>query len=330
MLPVLDPWRASAIALDVLAASRAAPAAVRERQAQRLAALLVAAARRSPLYRSLLRGRDPASTPLEALPPARKGELMARFDEWMGDRRFTLPSLRRFVADPLRIGRPHHGCAVWESSGSTGEPALFVQDAQAMAVYDALEAWRRPQLRWWNPWLVGERFAFVGATGGHFASTVSVERLRRLHPGMASTLRSFSFLQPLPDLVSQLNRYAPSIIATYPTAALLLAEQAQAGRLRITAQEVWTGGEPLTPAVRRFIAEQLHCRVTNSYGASEFLALAGECRLQRLHLNSDWAILESVDAAGRPVPPGEAGCTTLLTNLANHLQPLIRYDLGDR
>jgi phenylacetate-coenzyme A ligase PaaK-like adenylate-forming protein len=30
------------------------------------------------------------------------------------------------------------------------------------------------------------------------------------------------------------------------------------------------------------------------------------------------------------VAEGEAGTTTLLTNLANHVQPLIRYDLGDR
>ena len=29
-------------------------------------------------------------------------------------------------------------------------------------------------------------------------------------------------------------------------------------------------------------------------------------------------------------PAGETGSTTLLTNLANHVQPLIRYDLGDR
>ena len=29
------------------------------------------------------------------------------------------------------------------------------------------------------------------------------------------------------------------------------------------------------------------------------------------------------------MPAGEPGHTTLLTNLANHVQPLIRYDLGD-
>ena len=30
------------------------------------------------------------------------------------------------------------------------------------------------------------------------------------------------------------------------------------------------------------------------------------------------------------MPSGEAGVTTLLANLASHVQPLIRYDLGDR
>ena len=42
------------------------------------------------------------------------------------------------------------------------------------------------------------------------------------------------------------------------------------------------------------------------------------------------AILQPVDAQHRPVPVGETGFTTLLTNLANRVQPLIRYDLGDR
>ena len=46
-------------------------------------------------------------------------------------------------------------------------------------------------------------------------------------------------------------------------------------------------------------------------------------------MNADWLILEPVDADYRPVPPGESSFATLLTNLANRVQPLIRYDLGD-
>jgi phenylacetate-coenzyme A ligase PaaK-like adenylate-forming protein len=37
-----------------------------------------------------------------------------------------------------------------------------------------------------------------------------------------------------------------------------------------------------------------------------------------------------VDAQGRATAPGQPSHSTLLTNLANHVQPLIRYDLGDQ
>jgi len=328
-----DPWRTAAVACDVASAQHDLPAGIAARQSRRLKALLAQAARRSPLYREILRGG--AEPGLADLPVMRRQELMQRFDQWVADPRLELDELRRFVADPRRIGEPFAGrYIVWESSGSTGHPAIFVQDSAALAVYDALEALRRPSLqpqrRRWDPWLLRERIAFVGATTGHFASTVSVQRLRRLNPFLAKAVRSISFLQPVRELVAALNAHAPTILVTYPSAAVLLAEEARAGRLHIAPQEIWTGGEGLTPAMRCFVQQTFRCPVSNSYGASEFLALASECRFGRLHLNSDWVILESVDAEGRPVPPGEPGAATLLTNLANHVQPLIRYELGDR
>ena len=75
-----------------------------------------------------------------------------------------------------------------------------------MSVLDALEALRRntprPWQRLFDPMQRDERFAFVGATTGHFASQVSVERLRRLNPLTAATTRSFSILLPGPELIS--------------------------------------------------------------------------------------------------------------------------------
>jgi phenylacetate-coenzyme A ligase PaaK-like adenylate-forming protein len=41
-------------------------------------------------------------------------------------------------------------------------------------------------------------------------------------------------------------------------------------------------------------------------------------------------IVELVDAENRPVRPGAASDKVLVTNLANHVQPLIRYELTDR
>ncbi|MDM0034396.1 phenylacetate--CoA ligase family protein [Variovorax sp. J22P271] len=331
----IDPWLSGSVALDVALAGRAPAASIAARQARRLVELLASAHRHSPTYRRLLAGRELHTVQLAELPVAHKAALMGDFDGWVADPGLRLDGLRRFVADRRRIAEPFQSrYAVWESSGSSGEPAIFVQDAAAMAVYDALEALRRPVLRplqrWLDPWGLADRIAFVGATGGHFASTVSIERLRRLHPALALRLHGISFLQPVAGLVEQLNALAPTVIATYPSAAVLLAEERIAGRLRASPSELWTGGEDLSAAGRDFVQQAFGCPMANSYGASEFLSLAFECGHGRMHLNSDWAILEPVDAQGRAVAPGELPATTLLTNLANHVQPLIRYDLGDR
>jgi phenylacetate-coenzyme A ligase PaaK-like adenylate-forming protein len=92
---------------------------------------------------------------------------------------------------------------------------------------------------------------------------------------------------------------------------------------------VWTGGETLAKTTRAQLQRAFGCPVRNSYGASEFLPIAWECPYRHLHVNSDWVILEPIDRNGHPVAPGSRSHSVLLTNLANRIQPLIRYDLGD-
>lgn len=329
-----DPWWYGHVSLDVAWAARAAPEALQSRREQRLRALL-AAARRSPLYQRRQHRHGLEPTRLSDFAPVHKADLMSHFAEWVVDPEIRLDDVRRFVAEPANIGQAYLGrYVVWESSGSSGEPGLFVQDASAMAVYDALDVLRRPSSqpmqRALDPWYLAERIAFVGATGGHFASTVSIARLRRLNPVLRESLREVSFLQPLAQIDAEVQAVDPTIIGTYPSAAVLLAQERSAGRLRARPREIWTGGESLSPAMRRCIAQSFGCPVVDSYGASEFFTIASECRCGHLHLNSDWVILEPVDARGRPVAPDEPSDTVWLTNLANHVQPLIRYDLGDR
>lgn len=321
-------------AFDVMAATHASAAGIAELRALRLQQLLVAA-QATRFYHRALRGLDLDHVALSALPVTGKPQLMRQFADRVTDPRVTLEGLQALCADPQRIAEPYLGrYCVWESSGSTGQPGVFLQDEGAMAVYDALEALRRHPARrltrLFDPFYLGERFAFVGAIGGHFASHVSVRRLQMANPWMAQHAQSFSILQSTVALVDGLNAFAPSIVATYPTAAVMLADEARSGRLRAFPQEVWTGGETLSEAMRRHIEQTFGCILSNSYGASEFLPIAWECAQQRLHLNADWVILEAVDAQHRPVPAGRASHTTLLTNLANHVQPLIRFDIGDR
>jgi len=344
MIPTLSPfaaltafadyWRWTARLQQAWATGLQSPGPIARLRTQRLQDLIEHAQAHSPLYRSLYGAGRVVAADLVQLPAVDKQALMAGFDDWVTDPGLRRDEIERFVADPARIGEPYHGrYAVWTSSGSTGRPGLYVQDENALAVYDALLAARFPRaMHAGSPFqtlAAGGRFAMVAATGGHFAGVVSWERLRREFPWMASAMRTFPVLAPLRELVAQLDAWPPTILASYPTTLLLLARERAAGRLGIRPRVLWSGGETLAPAERAEIAAAFDAEVIDGYGASECLQIAFDCGHGSLHLNSDWVILEAVDEHGRPVPDGVRSASCLLTNLANRVQPLIRYDLGD-
>jgi phenylacetate-coenzyme A ligase PaaK-like adenylate-forming protein len=320
---------------DIWLAAGATPEEIAARSERRLADIVHHAREHSPFFAEHYRSLPQAGFRLLDVPPVTRGELMARFDDWVTDSDVTLDTASDFVSDPARVGRLYLGrYAVWTSSGTTGEPGLFVHDGQALAVYDALEMLRLGRGLLAPGFLGGllfggGRYAMVAATGGHFAGVASVERMRLAAPALAERLRIFSILEPLPRLTEALNEYQPSFMATYPSAASLLAAEQRAGRLRIAPAAIWLGGETLSAACRAEISGTFRCKILEEYGASEGMSIACECERGRLHLNSDWMLLEAVDRDYRPVPPGEISHTALLTNLANRVQPVIRYDIGD-
>lgn len=325
---------ANAVA-SVLSLANASPDSVARWQSQRLSRLLADAKEQSAFYRVHLKDLPDGASSLDGVQPVCRDELMDRFDEWVTDPRLDLKALQDFTSDPDNIGQAYLGqYLAWESSGTSGEPGIFVQDSQSISVYDALETLRHPRdrgpRRWLDPFYLTERMAFLGATGGHFASYVSMERLRRLQPWLEPVMHTFSIMEPVDALVESLNDFSPTVLATYPTAALLLAQEAEHGRLQIHLHELWTGGETMSQCMRVRIERALQCRVRNSYGASEFLAMGWECEHGHMHLNSDWVLLEPVDEHNRPVPRGQPSNGVLLTNLANRVQPLIRYAMGDQ
>lgn len=290
---------------------------------------------RAPFYGDLHADLAPGGgTPLGDLPVVTKAMLMADIDRTITVARLRGAALRAFVAQPQRAGQPFGGdCAVWTSSGTSGTPGIFLHDAAALAIYDTLQLCRilgLPAPGYGGPgaWYAG-RYALVAATGGHFASAAMLARLQSLLPAWRSQWRTISLMQPVDALVAQLNDFGPAALASYPSAACLLAREQRAGRLHLDLRQVWTGGENLTAAARAAIGGAFDAPVREEYGASEFPSIAVECAAGALHVNADWLILEPVDAAYRPVRPGCASHTVLLTNLANRVQPLIRYDLGD-
>lgn len=323
------------LALDLWRAQREGAAGLARHQKRRLAALVAHARVASPFYRRLYRDQPDGGVTLRDLPPVTKPELMAAFDDWVTDPGVTRAGVEAFIADPARVGAPYRdGLFVCTSSGTTGHPGLFVHDRSAIDVYRAITL-VRIDLAWFSPrdWLAlvrrGLRWASIVGAGGHFVTVSWIEMERRRSAWRSRGYRVFSVQRPLAELVAALDAFDPTIITSYPSALELLAEEQAAGRLHLRPILVETGGESTAPGARARMAAAFGCPIHNAYGSSEFLSLAVGCAYDWMHVNSDWEILEPVDEDFRPTPPGEPSHTVLLTNLANRVQPIIRYDLGD-
>ncbi len=323
------------IVFDLLQNNHRGAAEIASLRQERLARLIGFAREKSPYYRKLYERLPARVTDVRMLPPVAKGDLMENFDEWVTDPAVRRRDAEAFVSDPARIGSLFRERFVaFATSGTSGRPAVFLHDGDAARFYAAIAVTRRlPSLlapRTLRALLLqGGRTAMVVTTGGHFTSSVVEGIFRGRHPMLARRSRTFSILAPLPELTRALNDYRPAVLGGYPTAITLLAQEQAAGRLKIHPGIVLTGAERLSPFAREQISAAFRCPVRDTYAASEFMGIAFDCRHGRLHINADWLILEPVDAAYRPVPPGRPSHTCLLTNLVNRIQPILRYELGD-
>ena len=333
LLPVYEQWRTAAVAAQSIWVRSLGASAIAAAANTRFDALVRFARSHSPFYREAWARLHEGPLELAELPVVTKRELMTSFDDWCTDRSVSRAAITAFLAQRSHIGERFQGrYIVWTSSGSTGEPGIFVQDGSALAAYDALVG---AQLSgpgfagcdWQAVATLGGRAALITADTDHFASIASWRRVAAGKPWL--DMRSFAVTQPVADIVRALNAYQPAFVSSYPTVLSLLAEEQDAGRLAIRPAALWSGGEGLSARARTEIERAFGCLLQNEYGASECLAIAHGCREGCLHVDADWVILEPVDREFQPTPPGELSHTVLLTNLANPLQPIIRYDLGD-
>jgi putative adenylate-forming enzyme len=328
---MIDPF----VVWDVWSAGGARPAAIAARQARRLRDLVAYARRHSPVYRDLYGEAGDGEIRLRDLPTVSKAALMPQFDRWVTDPNVTHAMAEGFAADSRRIGELLDGrWAVWRTSGTSGEMGLFLHDRAALDVYDALFAARAWPAIASTPAAAGLaghgwRMACVLAREDHFAGIASWRHQAHTNPMLAPVMRDFSVMTPIPQLVRQLNAWDPGQLVAYPSVLSLLANEQELGHLGISPGIVVAGGETLETAEKVRIERAFGAAVLNVYACSEADYLAFGCDHGWLHVNDDWMILEPVDRDHRPVAPGTASHTLLLTNLANRTQPVIRYDLHD-
>lgn len=311
---------------------------IEARQLTRLRCLVETARRGSPLFRRLyadLPNSDKVD--LTDLPVTRKPDLMDRFDDWLTIRSLPLEKVRAHLSDMDNVGVPVGDVAVFQTSGTSGEPAVIVLPSEFVAYYFGIMVARFEHYHWAMIRDLRKRGVRVTITGGngHFAGNGFNRLVQRVNPLLARGL-GLTFVeaeQPIDRLVETVNAI-PDVawIVTYPSMLSIPVREKEAGRLKIEPALFNTGGETLT--------EELHARalqafpsleygIADFYGCTECLALSFTCSHGRKHLNEDWVILEAIDEAMQPVSDGTLSDTVLLTVLSNEVQPFIRYDLGD-
>lgn len=317
--------------LDVRKARQQGPATIKQRQRKRLAEMVAYARANSPYYRELYKGLPERVEDPTLLSITDKKKLMARFDDWVTDHEVTLEKARHFVENPNLFGKQFLGkYLVVTTSGTTGTHGIFLADRRSLSVVgplflNMLHAWLgvRNILRIIT---AGGRIGLVLAMGTPTATGVGISyfgaRLGRM-------LCPLSVRAPLSDLVAELNTFQPLILVSYGTVMKLLANEQESGRLHIKPVLIIVTAEGLALNEYDRIASVFNAKVGNMYASSECPFMSYSCEHGWLHVNSDWVVLEPVDADYQPVPPGIQSYTVLVSNLANRVQPILRYDLGD-
>jgi phenylacetate-CoA ligase len=301
-------------------------------QRDRLRELLTIAQARSPFHRLRLGAIDPSTfelADLVSLPVMTKAEMMASFDDVVTDRRISRVAAERAIALTTDDPRPIDGAfTVLTSGGSSGERGLFLFDSHAFATFGA--TLMRPAMARLHahggPPAGGVRIAMVAAASPIHATGAAP----RMLDGSPIVFVPMPVTLPLEEIVRRLNELQPPLLYGYPSALARLAREQQEGRLGISPMSVTSTSETLRPDLRAAIAGGFGVPIVDVFGSSEGLVGVSPPDDPVLTFADDCCIVELVDAAGEPAEPGAVADSILVTNLYNHVQPLIRYRIDDR
>lgn len=291
-------------------------------QQERLQEILRHAAGASPFYRETIGDLVARGAPLSAYPTMNKTILMSEFDRIVTDPELTRAMVEEHVGSN-RVGQLLLGkYRVAATGGSSGQRGVFIYDQAAWEL--TIGNIRRMQRIIGTP--PTARFLGIGAPSPVHLSNRFYTEARVGRPDAPC----LSVTTPIEEVVEALNRYQPEILSTYPSFIRRLAEEQIAGRLKIAPIAMRSVAEALAPDVRAVARSTWNVSIINAYSSTEGGIMGNECRyLDGIHLCEDMIIVEIVDDANQPVPPGQPGSKALVTTLFNRTLPVIRYELTD-
>jgi len=226
------------------------------------------------------------------------------------------------LRDPTR---PKSAMDLDASGGSTGEPVRFYHDPAYWAWECATEAFVH---EWWGvkPW---SRMAILWGDDRESEEIPWKQRLVDRLLGRR-TLNVFELdAAGMDAFLDGLQRFRPDVLMGYASALELCAAHAERrGGLGFRPKVIRSAAESLFPERRACIERGFGQPVRDMYGSRESASMAADGPDGLLYVLGHGRVLELVDDAGAPVPPGEPG-RVLVTDLTNRAFGLIRYENGD-
>jgi phenylacetate-CoA ligase len=131
------------------------------------------------------------------------------------------------------------------------------------------------------------------------------------------------------ELCRWLGEFDPDYLLVLPsTLAGIVAELDQTGQRLPRLRGVRTLSETVSARLREEVRRVLDVGIDDVYTSQECGVMATQCPEEGSYHVSESILLEVVDEAGRACGAGEIG-RILVTDLANYITPLIRYEIGD-
>ncbi|MDA0238929.1 MAG: phenylacetate--CoA ligase family protein [Proteobacteria bacterium] len=209
------------------------------------------------------------------------------------------------------------------TSGSTGRPVTVKSSAMTGLFFRSMNL--RHHL-WHRRDLSGKYVAIM---------TMKPGETRRDFNGWAVGFKTgpavgFSYGLPIDELVNLVLDEEPDYLQIRPsTLEELIRQSVLVGRKPSRLKQACTQSEMVSDELRALCRDAWGAKISDIYSSEELGFIALQCPdAAHYHVQSENCLVEIIDDAGAPCPPGTMG-RVVVTSLNNFASPLIRYELGD-
>jgi phenylacetate-CoA ligase len=219
------------------------------------------------------------------------------------------------------------GLSRFNTGGSSGEPLIFYIGKERVS-HDVAAKWRAT--RWWDVDIGDPEVVIWGSP----IELGAQDRVRLVRDRLLRTrlLPAFEMSDAKVDgFIERIRRMRPRMLFGYPSALSHIAARAEYRCVPMDdlgIRVAFVTSEMLYDEQKQRIERVFGCPVANGYGGRDAGFIAHQCPEGSMHITAEDIIVETVDAAGRPCGPGQAG-EIVVTHLATRDYPFIRYRTGD-